>query len=121
MKINQLKKILNSFGDSVYFEHDLKKKNWFNIGGKSKVFFKADHLNQLINFLKILNNQERLFILGAGSNILITDDLFDGVVIKLGKNFSNITLHSENIVIAGSAVLDKSLSHFASKNHLSVI
>ena len=119
MKINQLKKILNSFGDSVYFEHDLKKKNWFNIGGKSKVFFKADHLNQLINFLKILNNQERLFILGAGSNILITDDLFDGVVIKLGKNFSNITLHSENIVIAGSAVLDKSLSHFASKNHLS--
>ncbi len=119
MKINQLRKILNSFGDSVYFEHDLKKKNWFNIGGKSKVFFKADHLNQLIKFLKILNNQERLFILGAGSNILITDDLFDGVVIKLGKNFSNITLHSENIVIAGSAVLDKSLSHFASKNHLS--
>ena len=119
MKINQLKKILNSFGDSVYFEHDLKKKNWFNIGGKSKVFFKADNLNQLINLLKIINNQERLFILGAGSNILITDDLFDGVVIKLGNNFSNITLHSENIVIAGSAVLDKSLSHFASKNHLS--
>ena len=39
MKINQLRKILNSFGDSVYFEHDLKKKNWFKIGGKSKVFF----------------------------------------------------------------------------------
>ena len=26
MKINQLRKILSSFGDSVYFEHDLKKK-----------------------------------------------------------------------------------------------
>ena len=119
MKINQLKKILNSFGDSVYFEHDLKKKNWFNIGGKSKVFFKADHLDQLISFLKILNNQERIFVLGAGSNVLITDDLFDGVVIKLGKNFNNITLHSEDIIIAGSAVLDKSLSNFALKNSLS--
>ena len=72
-----------------------------------------------MTLLKILNNRERVFILGAGSNILITDDLFDGVVIKLGKNFSNITLHGEDIIIAGSAVLDKSLSNFALKNHLS--
>ena len=118
MKINQLKKILDSFGNNLHFEYDLKKKNWFNIGGKSKVFFKADCLNQLINFLKILNNQERIFVLGAGSNILITDGLFDGVVIKLGKNFNNISLHGEDIIIAGSAVLDKSLSNFAFENNL---
>jgi len=60
-----------------------------------------------------------MFVLGAGSNILLTDGLFDGIVIKLGKNFSNITLHSEDIIIAGSAVLDKSLSYFALKNNLS--
>ena len=40
MKIEQLKKLLSEFGDNVRFEYDLKKKNWFNIGGKSKVFFK---------------------------------------------------------------------------------
>ena len=119
MKINEIKKIFHNFGENLHFEHDLKKKNWFNIGGKSKVFFKADHLDQLISFLKILNNQERIFLLGAGSNVLITDDLFDGVVIKLGKNFNNITLHSEDIIIAGSAVLDKSLSNFALKKSLS--
>ncbi len=119
MKIDQLKKLLNGFDENLHFEYDLKKKNWFNIGGKSKVFFKADNLNQLIEFLKIINNRERIFILGAGSNILITDGLYDGVVIKLGKNFSNITLHSEDIIIAGSAVLDKSLSNFAFKNNLS--
>ena len=119
MKIDQLKDLLSNFDKNVFFKHDLKKKNWFNIGGKSKVFFKADHLNQLINFLKILNNQERIFILGAGSNILVTDNLFDGVVIKLGKNFSQITLHSDDIIIAGSAALDKSLSNFALENHLS--
>jgi len=118
MKINQLKKILDSFGNNLHFEYDLKRKNWFNIGGKSKVFFKADCLNQLINFIKILNNQERIFVLGAGSNILITDGLFDGVVIKLGKNFNNISLHGEDIIIAGSAVLDKSLSNFAFENNL---
>ena len=119
MKVDELKKILNGFGENLHFEYDLKKKNWFNIGGKSKIFFKADYLDELITLLKILNNRERVFILGAGSNILITDDLFDGVVIKLGKNFSNITLHGEDMIIAGSAVLDKSLSNFALKNHLS--
>ena len=119
MKINQLKKLLNGFDENLHFEYDLKKKNWFNIGGKSKVFFKADNLTQLIDFLKIINNQERIFILGAGSNILVTDGLFDGIVIKLGKNFANITLHSDDIIIAGSSVLDKSLSNFALKNHLS--
>ena len=119
MEINILKKRLNDFSDNVKFEHDLKKKNWFNIGGKTKVFYKADSLNELVNFLKELNSKEKIFILGAGSNTLITDKLFDGVVIKLTKNFNNISLHGEDIVIAGSAVLDKNLSDFALNNNLS--
>ena len=97
----------------------MRKKNWFNIGGRSKVFFKADGLNELVNFLKIINNKEKIFILGAGSNTLISDGLFDGIVIKLGKNFNSISLLNEDIIIAGSNVLDKSLSEFAKNNNLS--
>ena len=119
MDIKDLKNLLNEFDKNVKFEHDLKKKNWFNIGGKSKVFYKADNLKDLINFLKKLNNKEKLFILGAGSNTLITDGLFDGVVIKLTDYFNNISLLGEDIIIAGSAVTDKSLSDFAMKNNLS--
>ncbi len=119
MEIEKLEKILSEFGDNVKFNYDLKKKNWFNIGGKSKVYFKADNLKELVNFLKKLNNEEKIFILGAGSNTLITDKIFDGVVIKLSKNFNNITLLRDEIIIAGSAVLDKSLSEFAMKNDLS--
>ena len=119
MQIKDLKKLLNEFGDNVKFEHDLKKKNWFNIGGKSKVFYKANNLKELVNFLKIIKNKEKIFILGAGSNTLINDGLIDGVIIKLSKNFNNISLLGEDIVIAGSAVLDKSLSEYAMKNNLS--
>ena len=119
MQIEQLKKILSEFSANVRFKHDLKKKNWFNIGGKSKVFYKANNLKELVNFLKKLNNKERIFILGAGSNTLINDTLFDGIVIKLSKNFNNISLLREDIIIAGSAVLDKSLSDFAMNNNLS--
>ena len=103
---------------NVKFEYDLKK-NWFNIGGKTKVYYKADNLKDLICFIKKINNDEKIFILGAGSNTLISDGLFDGVVIKLGKNFNNISMLGEDIIIAGTAVLDKTLSDFAIKNSLS--
>ena len=119
MKINELKNLFKEFGENVKFEHDLKKKNWFNIGGKSKVFYKANNLQELIKFLKVLNKKKKIFILGAGSNTLITDNLYDGVVIKLGRSFNNISLLGEDVVIAGSGVLDKTLSDFAMKNNIS--
>ena len=99
MEIKQLKDLLNEYNDNLRFEYDLKKKNWFNIGGKSKLFYLADNLKELINFLKKINNKERIFLLGAGSNTLISDNFFDGVVIKLGKNFNNISLLNENVII----------------------
>ena len=119
MEIKQLKILLDEFGENVKFEYDLKKKSWFNIGGKSKVFFKAENLKELINFLKKINDKEKIFIIGAGSNTLISDNLFDGVVIKLSKNFNNVSQLGEDIIIAGSGVLDKSLSDFAMNNNLS--
>jgi len=118
MEIKELKNLLFEFGENVRFEHDLKKKNWFNIGGKSKIFYKAENLKELVNFIKKLKGREKIFIIGAGSNTLITDDMFDGVVIKLSRNFNNISLLGEDIIIAGSAALDKSLSDFAINNNL---
>ena len=117
MKVDQ-KEFINEFGDNLKLDYDLKKKNWFNIGGKTKGFYKADNLKELIKFLKKIQNHEKIFVLGAGSNTLITDKQFNGVVIKLSKNFNNISLLNNEIIIAGSAVTDKSLSDFAMENSL---
>ena len=73
----------------VFFDHNLNKANWFNIGGKAKIFFKPENLSDLIEFLKIYNNRGKIFVLGAGSNVLIKDGTFEGAIIKLGKNFYN--------------------------------
>ncbi len=117
MKVD-LKDLIPEFGNNLKLEYDLKKKNWFNIGGKTKAFYKADNLKELIKFLKKIQNKEKIFVLGAGSNTLISDKLFDGVVIKLSNNFNNISLLNNEIIIAGSAVNDKSLSDFAMDNSL---
>ena len=117
MKIN-LKDMVPEFNSNLKLDYDLKKKNWFNIGGKTKAFYKADNLKELIKFIKKIQDQEKIFVLGAGSNTLITDKQFNGVVIKLSNNFNNISLLNNNIIIAGSAVTDKSLSDFAMENSL---
>ena len=119
MNKEELKNYFDQFRNDIKFDQDLKKKNWFNIGGKSKIFYSANNLSEFIKFLKKLKNKEKIFILGAGSNTLISDNLYDGVVIKLSKNFNNISLLNEDIIIAGSAVLDKTLSNFALENNLS--
>ena len=113
-----LEELLSEFNNSIKLNYDLKKKNWFNIGGKTKIYYKADNLKELIKFLKKIKNKEKIFVLGGGSNTLITDKTFDGVVIKLSKNFNNISLLSEDIIIAGSAVSDRMLSEFAMDNSL---
>ena len=113
-----LKDLIPEFHNNLKLDYDLKKKNWFNIGGKTKAFYKADSLKELIKFLKKIQNKEKIFVLGAGSNTLITDKQFNGVVIKLTNNFNNISLLNEEIIIAGSAVTDKSLSEFAMENSL---
>ena len=119
MKTEYKKNLLVTFGENIKFDYDLKKRTWFNIGGKTKIFYKAESLKDLINFLKKIDDKEKIFILGAGSNTLISDKLFDGVVIKLGKSFNNISLLGEDLIIAGSAVSDKTLSDFAINNSLS--
>ena len=110
--------LLLEFSENIKFDYNLKKKNWFNIGGNTKIYFKAENLKELIKFLKIIGNKEKLFILGGGSNTLITDKTYNGAVIKLSKNFNNISLLSKDIIIAGSSVSDKLLSEFAMNNSL---
>ena len=119
MKIDQLKKLFKKFESNISYNTDLKKKNWFNIGGKAKVFFKVNELKDLVEFLKILENREKTHIIGAGSNTLITDEVYEGVIIKLGKNFNRLSVLNSNIIISGTAVFDKKLADYAAEKGLS--
>ena len=61
MKID-LKELILEFDNNLKLDYDLKKKNWFNIGGKTKAFFKADNLKELIKFLQKIQDKEKIFI-----------------------------------------------------------
>ena len=119
MDIKNFENKFKNLNGKLYFNYSLKKLNWFNIGGEAKIYFKPDNLQNLIEFLNLYKKEEKLFVLGAGSNVLFKDHLFEGAVIKLSKNFSRISLLNENTIVAGSGALDKTLSEFALENSLS--
>ena len=121
MKINDIEKLVSDIDGDIFFNYDLKKLNWFNIGGKAEIFFKPNTLKSLVKFLNIYSKRGKIFILGAGSNVLINDTLFPGVIIKLGRNFSNISILNENLIVAGCATSQKNLSEYAKENNLGEI
>ena len=119
MEIEDIKKLALSIEGDIFFNQSIKNLNWFNIGGKTKIFFKPNSLKSLIEYLKIYALRGKIFILGNGSNVLFDDETFQGTIIKLGKNFSNITLLDEEMIVAGTATSQKNLSIFAKDNNIS--
>ncbi len=119
MIINDLIDYSKNNNIKLEFDYNLKNLNWFNIGGNTKIFFKPDSLDELSSFLKIYNQRGKICVLGAGSNVLVSDKTFEGVIIKFGKRFKNISKHEKDKLIAGSAVTDRQLSEYAKENELS--
>ena len=117
MKLN-LNELKNKFGKSIIFGENLSKYSWFNLGGPAQVFFKPESVDQLIEFLKHINNSCKIICLGAGSNTLIRDGGFSGIVIKLSSKFSFIKQLKKNVLEVGAGTLDKTLSRFAAENSI---
>ena len=119
MEIEDIKNSALLIDGEIFFNQSIKNLNWFNIGGKTKIFFKPKSLKSLIDYLKLYNLRGKIFILGNGSNVLFDDDTYQGTVIKLGKSFSNITLLDNETIIAGAATSQKKVSEFAKDNNIS--
>ena len=119
MEIEDIKNSALLIDGEILFNQSIKNLNWFNIGGKTKIFFKPKSLKGLIEYLKLYNLRGKIFILGNGSNVLFDDDTYQGTVIKLGKSFSNITLLDNETIIAGAATSQKKVSEFAKDNNIS--
>ena len=99
-------------------EVDLSKNSWFNVGGKAEVLYKPSDTVDLSCFLKNVSKEIPITILGACSNVIIRDKAIDGVVIKLGRGFTDINVSGTNVEI-GCAALDHNVALFLSEHSLS--
>ena len=98
----------------IYLDYNVGKHTWFRTGGNAKIFIIIENNFELEIILNELNN-ENFYVLGSGSNLLIRDAGYNGVIIKLGKEFNSVKI-IENKLEVGASVMDINLSKFALKH-----
>lgn len=96
----------------------LAKNTTFRVGGPARIFATADSLHELHIIVGAANDYELpVLLLGRGSNLLIADGGFSGLVLQLGREFQQLSIIG-NEVLSGAAVTLSSLVQAAVKHEL---
>ncbi|MBL3284652.1 UDP-N-acetylenolpyruvoylglucosamine reductase [Rickettsiales endosymbiont of Paramecium tredecaurelia] len=92
--------------------YSLSHLTWFKVGGDAKFFFRPNSITEIQNFLQ--TNDQPVYIIGAGSNVLIRDGGFDGVILKLGRGFTQIQCDNVNMhcIRVGAGCMNHDLAQF---------
>ncbi len=85
----------------------LSKYTTYKVGGIAKVIVHPKNVEKLIELMEILNDNEiKYFILGNGSNVLFSDNIYEGVIIKL-DNFDEIEFDDTLVTVGAGYSLIK--------------
>jgi UDP-N-acetylmuramate dehydrogenase len=104
-------------GERARIDEPLGRYTTFKIGGPADLFYQAETEAELVQAVKLSRERELpFFILGGGSNVLISDEGFRGIVIK--NQVSSIKFQNEGVIV-GSGTLLARLVEEAAKNSLS--
>lgn len=91
--------------ENILLEEPMHKHTTFRVGGPAEVFVTVENKEQLEKLIKYLNLVERpYFILGNGSNLLVGDKGYRGVIIRLGGEFNALKTEG-TLLTAGASVL----------------
>lgn len=96
---------------------ELARTNWFGVGGPAEVLFRPADEQDLADFLKAVPSDVPVTVIGVGSNLLVRDGGLDGVVIRLGGDFTQVRIEGDKIV-AGAGALDLNVAQAAQAHGL---
>jgi UDP-N-acetylmuramate dehydrogenase len=86
------------------YRENAELKTWFDVGGKAEVMFRPADFNDLADFLKNRDKTIPLNIIGAGSNVIVSDEGVKGVTIRFPGEFAKISQEGENIRARAAAL-----------------
>ena len=109
----------SDLNNEVAGSYDLGQLSTYRVGGKAKFFTRVSNLASLEGISELITESDmKVLIVGNGSNLLISDSGFDGLVIQLGENFENISVVNQEVTAGGAASLPVLARHTV-KNGLS--
>lgn len=106
-------------GCTAVFDEPLSQHTSFKIGGKAKLFVKPENDKALASLLKFCADCNiRTLVIGNGSNMLVSDDGIDAVVILMCRESSSVSYSGDGIVECDAGVSLSKVCRFALDNSL---
>ena len=95
-------------GEKNVFENvDMKKHTTFRAGGRAKYFVTPENKETLSKLIVYLEGKCNYYVIGNGSNLLVRDEGYDGVIIKIGQNMSSCVVKDKEIQCEAGVYLSK--------------
>lgn len=115
--INKLREILPA--EQVLVDEPMSLHTSFRIGGPAAALVMVNNEEELAAVMRLVTEEQIEHILiGNGSNFLVSDEGYPGIMIKLGGSFEAVDLVDETHVMAGAAKLLSGVSVFATEHGL---
>ena len=114
--INAIEQIVSV--SNVLENEPMSRHTTFRTGGPASLFIRPENKDQLVEVIALIKKLgTEFFVLGNGSNLLISDEGFDGVVISLSK-MNDIHLEGDNDIYAEAGAMNSQIAAFARDNGL---
>lgn len=113
----KIKEEIKKICANVKFNEPLSKHTSFRIGGPAEYFVEVKKRSELVNLLKIAKKYNwKVFLLGAGTNLLVKDRRVKGLVIKLDGEFKKIEFSDKKVKTGAGVILPQLLKYCAENN-----
>ena len=102
----------------TFLEHEpMAKHTSYGIGGPARAYITPANQEDLAAILRFAQeNNMPTFFSGSGSNLLVADEGFDGIVITLGKSFTRLSIEGSRIEAEVGVMLGKMVKETTKRN-----
>ncbi|NLL73169.1 MAG: UDP-N-acetylmuramate dehydrogenase [Clostridiales bacterium] len=113
--LDKLKNILSS--EQIKQREPMSEHTTLRIGGKADYLVLPSNIQEIRQVLLLCKDYDMpYYIIGNGSNLLVSDSGFSGLILKLGSWFSDITIDEDGLVRAQAGVLMSKLANVVAKH-----
>ncbi len=94
--------------ERILFAEPMSRHTTFRVGGEAECLILIEHEEELVKLVPYFNQVgQDYFILGNGSNLLVGDKGYRGVVLKIGNGMKEIAVRGNRICVQAGALLSK--------------
>ena len=114
---NELSKVIKN--KNLKRDERMSSHTTLGVGGCASIFVEPNTEKEIAEVMKIAKkNNIQTYIIGRGSNLLVSDEGLNGIVIKIGDKFSSVALHENSMIIKSGAPI-AGVAKLAMRNSLS--